>query len=218
MLETFFPRIEGDMGHAKSFGFPVAYNVVRGAIPRKVVGGDRSLLEPVIEAARELEAMGVRAITTNCGFLALFQKELAENLSVPVFTSSLMLVPFAHRIIPPGKRVGIIVADSTQMTEGHFNAVGWSSHDIPVRIYGLERCAEFVRAVLENSQDMDWELFREEFLSLVREIPRNSPEVGALVLECTDTSPFAAETRKVLGLPVFDITALIRLVWETVAD
>jgi Asp/Glu/hydantoin racemase len=38
------------------------------------------------------------------------------------------------------------------------------------------------------------------------------PEVGAIVLECTNMPPYAAPIREATGLPVFDITTLIRLV------
>src|SRR5690242_5868536 len=90
MLEAQFPRIPGDLGNATTFPYPVLYHVVRGASPQRVVlEGDSTLLEPFMEGARALERGGVRAITTNCGFLAMFQRELAAAVRVPVFTSSL---------------------------------------------------------------------------------------------------------------------------------
>ena len=94
MLDTQFPRIPGDMGNAATFDFPVLYHRVRGASPDRVVRhGQRELLPAFIEGARALEREGVRAVTTNCGFLAKFQDEVAAAVSVPVFTSSLLLVP-----------------------------------------------------------------------------------------------------------------------------
>ena len=78
MLEARFPRIPGDMGNALTWPFPVHYKVVRDASPDRVVRrGAEGLLEVFIAAARELEADGVDGITTNCGFLALMQEELA---------------------------------------------------------------------------------------------------------------------------------------------
>ena len=77
MLEARFPRIPGDMGNATTWPFPVLYRVVRGASPEKVVlQGARGLLPDFVEAARDLVRLGAEAITTNCGFLALMQKEL----------------------------------------------------------------------------------------------------------------------------------------------
>src|ERR671937_1867558 len=77
MRDTRFPRIVGDMGNARTFPFPVRYHRVAGADPDRVVRrGAERLLPAFVEGARALEAEGVGAITTNCGFLAKFQREL----------------------------------------------------------------------------------------------------------------------------------------------
>src|SRR5436190_304262 len=84
MLDARFPRIPGDMGNAETWPFPVLYRVVRGATPERVVlEGARGLLPDFLEAAAELVALGAEAITTNCGFLSLFQRELAAHVDVP---------------------------------------------------------------------------------------------------------------------------------------
>src|ERR1700694_2123403 len=99
MLDTQFPRIPGDMGNATTFDFPVLYHRVRGASPDRVVRHRQpELLPALLERARALEREGVRAVTTNCGFLAKFQDEVAASVSIPVFTSSLMLVPLVTRM------------------------------------------------------------------------------------------------------------------------
>src|SRR5258706_7990686 len=78
MLEARFPRIPGDMGNAETWPFPVLYKVVRGASPERVVlQGARGLLPDFLAAADELVSQGAEAITTNCGFLSLFQAEIA---------------------------------------------------------------------------------------------------------------------------------------------
>src|SRR5947199_6983461 len=120
MLDTRFPRIPGDMGNAQTFPFPVRYHRVAGADPERVVrGGAAALLPAFIEGARTLEDEGVGAITTNCGFLAKFQRELTASVSVPVFTSSLMLVPLVHRMLPASRRVGVMSVDASSLTREH---------------------------------------------------------------------------------------------------
>src|SRR4029434_535796 len=94
MLDTHFPRIPGDMGNATTFPFPVRYHRVPGAEPDLVVRrGAAALLPAFVERARALEREGAGAITTNCGFLSKFQREMSAAVAVPVFTSSLLLVP-----------------------------------------------------------------------------------------------------------------------------
>ncbi|WP_249137594.1 hypothetical protein [Bradyrhizobium canariense] len=109
MLDTKFPRPRGDIGNALSYDFPVRYKIVRGAHATKIMGDhpDASLLEPFVVAAQELEAEGVKAITTSCGFLAPFQKQLAAAVNIPVFTSSLIQAPLIHAMLPPGKIIGV---------------------------------------------------------------------------------------------------------------
>ncbi|MFZ4411330.1 MAG: aspartate/glutamate racemase family protein, partial [Paracraurococcus sp.] len=85
MLDARFPRIPGDMGNAGTWPFPVLYRVVRGASPDRVVlQGARGLLPDFIAAAQDLVAQGAEAITTNCGFLSLFQREIAAATGVSV--------------------------------------------------------------------------------------------------------------------------------------
>ena len=59
------------------------------------------MLPAFVEGARALEREGVGAVTTNCGFLVKYQRELAAAVAVPVFSSSLLLVPLVHRVLPP---------------------------------------------------------------------------------------------------------------------
>src|SRR5512140_1147356 len=83
MLEARFPRIPGDMGNGTTWPFPLPYRVVRGASPAKVVlQNAQGLLPAFIEAAQDLVRQGAEAITTNCGFLSLFQHELAAAAGV----------------------------------------------------------------------------------------------------------------------------------------
>ena len=107
MLNTVFPRPAGDIGNAATWPFPVRYRVVSAAIPERVVQRpDDALLAAFVEAARERESEGVRAITTSCGFLALYQRELTAAVSVPVATSSLLQVPMIARTLPASRMIG----------------------------------------------------------------------------------------------------------------
>ena len=84
MLDAKFPRIPGDMGNATTWPFPVLFRVVTGATPEKVVlKGAAGLLPDFIDAAKELVRLGAEAITTNCGFLSVFQKEIAAPSTFP---------------------------------------------------------------------------------------------------------------------------------------
>ena len=125
MLETRFPRIPGDMGNALTWPFPVLYKVVPGASPRRVVCDKaQGLLDEFLAAADELVRLGADGITTTCGFLSLYQREIAAHVGVPVATSSLMQIPFIERVLPPGKRVGVLTVSAASLSEEHLRAAG----------------------------------------------------------------------------------------------
>lgn len=208
MLEARFPRIPGDMGNATTWPFPVLYRVVRGASPDRVVlQGAKGLLPDFIEAAQDLVRLGAEAITTNCGFLSLFQAELAAAVNVPVATSSLMQVPWVQATLPPGKRVGLLTVSGSTLTPAHLTAAGVPL-DIP-RI-GTETGREFFRVIIrEDKPDLDIAAAEQDILDAGRELVARHPEIGAIVLECTNMPPYAAALQDALRLPVYDIYAMV---------
>lgn len=215
MLETRFPRIPGDVGNATTWDFPVLYKVIKKATPDQAVRkGAEGLLEPFIEGAQELERQGVGSITTNCGFLALFQREMASAVHIPVFTSSLMQVPLAYSMIHPSKKVGILTIDSKSLSERHLSSVGVSH--IPHVIYGTEEEEEFTRAILDDELELDVEKARQDLLRVARRMVSEHPDVGAIVLECTNMPPYAAAIQREVGLAVFDFYTLTVMVYHAV--
>jgi Asp/Glu/hydantoin racemase len=215
MLETQFPRIPGEIGNATTWDFPVLYKVVKKATPDVVVRkGAVGQLEPFIRGAQELEKEGVRAITTNCGFLALFQKEMASAVNIPVFTSSLMQVPLAYLMIKPSQKVGIITIHARSLTEKHLSCVG--ADKIPHVIYGTEGEEEFSRVILDDEMELDVEKSRDELVRVSKRMLLEHPEVGAVVLECTNMPPYAAAIQKAINLPIFDIYTLVIMVHHAV--
>jgi Asp/Glu/hydantoin racemase len=208
MLEAKFPRIPGDMGNAGTWPFPVLYRVVKGASPQRVVlNAAAGLLDDFLTAAADLVAQGAEAITTNCGFLSLFQREIAAHVRVPVATSALLQVPWVQATLPPGKRVGIITVSARSLTPRHLEAAGVPP-DTPC--IGTEGGKEFFRVlILGEKQDMDVGLAAADILEAGRILAARHPDIGAIVLECTNMPPYAHALREVLGLPVFDIYSLI---------
>jgi hypothetical protein len=208
MLEARFPRIPGDMGNATTWPFPVLFRVVRGASPEKVVlQGARGLLPDFIEAAQELVRLGAEALTTNCGFLSLFQQELTAAVGVPVATSSMMQVPWVQATLPPGKRVGLVTVSGAALTPRHLAAVGVPL-DTP--IVGTENGREFFRVLIKaESDDLDVALAEQDIVEAGQALCAQHPDVGAIVLECTNMPPYAAALQAAVGLPVYDIYSMI---------
>lgn len=208
MLEAKFPRIPGDMGNATTWPFPVLYRVVTGASPEKVVmRGAEGLLPDFVATARDLVRLGAEAITTNCGFLSLFQQELSAAVNVPVATSALMQVPWVQATLPPGKRVGIVTVSKATLTPRHLEA---ANVPLDTPIAGTENGQEFFRVLIKaESSDMDIDLAERDVVEAGVNLVKAHPEIGALVLECTNMPPYAAALQAACGLPVYDIYTMI---------
>ena len=207
MLEARFPRIPGDVGNATTWPFPVLYKVVPGASPERVVRHRaEGLLDAFVAGARELVAQGADGIATNCGFLSLFQEELAAACGVPVATSALMQAPTIERMLPPGKRVGILTVSAASLSAEHLEAAG-----VPVDtpVVGTDGGREFSRVLLGNELQLDVAQAEADILAAGDELISRHPELGAVLLECTNMCPYAATLRDRLGLPVFDMVSFV---------
>src|SRR6056297_2648156 len=125
MLDTFTPFIPGDVGNASTYNFPVRYETVEGLTVKRIFSKDQSAYNSLLKAARKLSQQGVRAITGDCGFMAIYQKILADELDIPVFLSSILQVTFMKNIIGKGKKIGIISANSKSLKDDNlFEEVG----------------------------------------------------------------------------------------------
>lgn len=215
MLDTVFPRIPGDIGNASTFRYPVCYHIVKGASTDRIMAKepDARLIEPFVKAAQSLEKMGVRLITTSCGFLGPFQPYLSEAVKIPVITTALLQVPTVSAMVG-GRKVAVLVEKARIMTENHFQGAGWSSKEIPVVVHGMPENAYFPTVFIGNSPEADIERLEADMKALGRSLIEAHPDVRAVVCECTNFVPFNRALQEVVKVPVFDIVTLVHSVCE----
>lgn len=200
--------LKGNSTNPDSYAYPVRFCRVVGANIQTILENpDREILARMIQEARTMVTEGIRAITTSCGFNAIFQKELADALNVPVFTSSLLQVPFVHRTLGKGRAIAVLTAKKTALREEHFRAVGITP-DMPVKTFGLDECPEWNKIFIAPDDDVDLAVIREEVVGTALRSVEKNPTIGAFVLECTDLPPFAQAIREATGRPVFDFITL----------
>lgn len=219
VIENYAPYIPGDVANATSYDFPVRFERLPGSTPERLFRHDIQLLDEVIAAGKRLTGEGVRAVTGDCGFLALFQKQIAAELGVPVFLSSLLQLDFMARIIGPGQKIGVVTANRGALTRQVLDAVTAVNDDRLV-IAGLEDKSHFVDAVFDENGMLDSDVVEAEVLATVDEIlaaaSGDGTEIGAFLLECSLLPPYAAAVRRHTGLPVFDYNTMIRYVFQSV--
>lgn len=210
-LDSRFPRIPGDGGNASTWPFPVEMRLVTGASPGRVVRGpaDDDLIAAFIDAARELTDHGVSLITTSCGFLARVQDRLQAAVDVPVFTSSLMQVPWVLSGLPRGQTVAVMTIERASLTQEHLRGAG-VTEDMPVIIGGMDDAGGyFTGQILGDRGTLDFERARDEHIELAMAMVTDHPDIGAFVLECTNMPPYADAISRATGRPVYDVTTMV---------
>ncbi len=218
MLNTTFPRIVGDVGNALTWNFPVKYEIVDRVPNDKVVLNlDESDLVPFIAAAKKLIGGGVRLITTSCGFLSLFQDQLSREVDVPIFTSSLIMLPMIRRMINPEKKILVLTANSETLSPEHFAAVGVSPKNFNLEICGTQHKKTFTNFTVHNWQSVNVDDCRNDLFEVLEESTSLAEnKAGAIVLECTNMCPYSDDIRERYKVPVFDFVSMVNFVRETI--
>lgn len=213
-LESYFPKPPGHIKNPSSLPFTTSYEILTGiSVPDLLYNPTPEMEAQIVDAARRLEQQGVKAITGSCGFLAIYQQAIVEAVSIPVFVSSLIQIPLAYQMT--GKTVGVITADSRSLTDRHLQGVAVKREHIAVA--GLEHTEEFARVILRNeTNNMDMDIVTDEVISTAKKLLQDNPQIGSIVLECTDLPPYAHELQAQLGVPIFDLTTLATMVHDVV--
>ena len=205
MLDTRFPRILGDIGNPASFDFPVIYRTMQGIGPADAVTvhPDRPRILAALRAnAEALAEQGAVGLSTSCGFLVLFQKDLEQFSPVPVATSALLLIKSLK-----GKKVGVITASQESLTPAHLEAVD-APPDTPV--VGLPAHGAFAATFLRNGAALDRQAVERETVAMGAALVRQHPNLDAIVLECTNLPPYKAALMRALNVPVYDVLDMLR--------
>jgi aspartate/glutamate racemase len=212
VLDVWYPLVPGNVANASTYDFPVLLQILKGATIEQVVAGDSSLLPLIIDGARELEQQGVRAIVGACGYLASYQKEVAAALQVPIFLSSLLQVPMIMRALKADQTVGIICAEAKSLTPDTLLACGIEDPS-RITIADAQGIPEFLN-ISRSTGHLDNQSILVGLVDVAKQLVNNSPEVGAILLECSDMPPYAWAIQDAVRLPVFDFITMIHWIHD----
>ncbi len=212
LLESNIPFIPGDVGNASTYPFPVRFERMEGLTFDKLLTKDRALLEPMFEAGHKLVKEGVKAITGDCGFMMAFQKEIAEELNVPVFMSSLIQIPLMAMMLGKDEKIGIICSNEPYLNHDLLTVAGIEQYTEKIHVKGLENEKHFRDAVILESGTLDAEAIEKETVAAALELVQTYPEIKMLLLECSILPPYAHAVQQATRLPVFDFVTLIKYV------
>ena len=211
MLQTRFPRLTGDIGSASSFPCSVIHHVVQDAVVDEIVtahGVNPELSQRFIDAAESLEAKGVSVIGTSCGFLSVLQSQIQSSVRIPFLSSSLLLLPTLVTQYGENAKIGVLTFDHQKLGAQHI-PLATQDIDRSVTICGLDKSSSLYRTIAQDQTELDQAAARESVIALLSELLEKCPDVNAIILECTNLSPWKAEIRQRAGVPVFDLVDLL---------
>lgn len=197
------PYIPGSVGNASTWSVPVLYKTV----PNLHTAAE--MTPAVIQAATALVLEGAQLITSNCGYMIRYQEAVRGAVDVPVLLSSLLLAPFLERMLPREKALGIITARASSLSPELFEAAGLLVGSKRVVVAGLENAPAFAAAFLNPSGDMDVAAVETETVDVAVRLLDDRPDIGILLLTCSELPPYAAAVQRAIGIPVFDYTSMV---------
>lgn len=218
-----YPKIPGDVGNACSYDFPVRIDVVPNLNMNPFPpihdkdGKLTSEVQMVVDAARDMEAKGVRAIALCCGFFSLIQEVVADAVDIPLFSSPLVMIPSIFSMLGKDKGICVLTASKKFLSSEFLAAVG-VTEEMPVFVTGMDGSEEYNATHLGGkSIVMDVDKVRDDVVTAVQEVVESNTSIGAVVIECTNLPPFAVDIQQATGLPVFDQIAFIDMIYRAVA-
>ena len=142
--------------------------------------------------------------------LVIFRTDLLQivmfRLVYPVWFS---FHGYRH-FLKPGQKIGVLTASADSISEHLFASCGVSKElQDRLVIRGLGKEPEF-SCIIEQRGEFDNGIVRDEVVAKVKEIVEECPDVGAILLECSDMPPYAWAVQAETGLPVFDFITLIK--------
>ncbi len=213
-VDLVYPKLPGNVVNATTFPFPVLYKKVSFEI-EQLFNGDPSLENMIVESAKELVKEGVRAIFGACGYFAHFQKSVAEAVDVPVFMSSLCQIPMIRTGLKPGEKILVMCASADNVDQELLHKVGAELEDCVIQdVGGMESFApiRWGKTVLDNGR------LTQDLALLAQDVVSKHPEIGAILLECSDLPPYAYAIQRSTGLPVYDFISMIDWVEHAVVQ
>lgn len=214
LLNVGYPIVPGNVANATTFNFPVRYAKLPRVDSPRLHTVDPTIIEDLVEAGLELERDGVRAIICSCGYFGYWQKELVERLHVPVYASSLIQIPFIKAGLKKDQKIGVLCA--VERTFGPKLLEACSVYESDAIIV---KCMEFepeFSAIPRDRPYMNNAVARKELVEGAKSLVKEHPEIGAILLECSDMPPYAAAIQNELNLPVYDFTTMINMVCSSV--
>jgi len=216
-FRTNTPFIPGNINNASTFKFPVMYYELEldNVFDVFSLSPTEKMTDSMVDACKYLEMKGARAIIGGCGFMGTYQKVVQARIDIPLFCSSLMMLPMMVHSMPGNKKVGVVTANQPTLEKADaVGACGLHPDDRDrIVIEGAEKGPEFGGAIMSNSGGYNPAKAEADVVNAAKRLVDNH-DIGAIFLECSELAPHAHAVQKEVRLPVWDYTSLAEWVYQ----
>ena len=215
VIDIWYPLMPGNVANASTYPFPVVHKILEGISFDQLLSGSSAVTEKIIGAGKELiEKYGVRAIVGACGSFALYQKAVAAALEVPTLLSVMLQVPLILQSLKPNERLGVVFASRDALTSRVLEQCDISDAS-RLAVTEVRNLGEFKR-LMQNKGRFNSYRMGQEVIDHIEGFVKDNPDIGALLLQCSDLPPYAWGIQNATGLPVFDMNSLIEWIFHAV--
>ena len=123
-----------------------------------------------------------------------------------------MQVPLIMQSLKPDQKVGILCAVKDSLTPMMLESCGITDHS-RIAVAGAQDIPDFQK-ILQFKGHFNSRGLEVELVKLARQLVSENPEIGALLIECTDMPPYAWTIQEAINLPVFDYITLINWIYQ----
>ncbi|KAK3286813.1 hypothetical protein CYMTET_5644 [Cymbomonas tetramitiformis] len=220
-LEYHYPPIAGDIDSADSYGYEVLFKQVDGLTFELAQSGKLTadVKKNFISAIRWLESKDVVGITGDCGFMMAYQVFVRQQTDVPVFMSSMLQAPMLMAAFDKETKFAIFTANSKSLEPN----IEWLLTECGIEVeverfivVGLQDVPGF--DAVANGEKVDPRVVQPGILKRVHKLVQDEPELGAIILECTELPAYADAIRAESGLPVLDAITMVDYFHSSMAD
>lgn len=208
--ETGYGFPPGSVENATTFRYPIHYKIIDEASVENVVSPEPhpQVLSQLIKATKELEIQGCRAVIGACGYFANYLPQVAEQVSVPCFFSSLMQIPLMLKSMAPNRKIGIICANGNVLPAAPALENCGVTDRSRVVISGAEVLPE-MQKILKGVGHYNFLKLEKGIVDIAREMVEKDNQIDAVLLECTLFPTHSAAVQRAIRMPVFDFSTLI---------
>jgi len=206
-VKTNFPLIVGNIVNVKTFPFPVYVKVLEHIDGSDILTYREEYVEAIIDAANDLVSIGARAVVGACGSFANYQTAISDQVAVPTFMSVMLQVPLVMMGLRSDQTIGVLAFDKAAVTSHVFAECGISEPE-RLRIYSTDAMEQSIK-LRAGDPTFSNEQFGDDLAEMSINIVEDDPDVGAIVIQCSELPPYAWKIQRATGLPVFDVNSLV---------